>query len=373
MTSQENTVQIGSNVDPAVTDEELELESIQSEKDDEEGGLATYEMQSYPADFTLEVLETKFKNGDIRIPDIQRKYVWSLPQASRLIESFLLGLPVPSIFLYEEKGTGQLLVVDGQQRMRSVVYFLRESFGEEKKGKTTVFRLKLSAKSPWNGKKYSDLAEDDQRRLRNSVLRAFIMRQLNPEDQTSIQHVFERLNTGGTQLTPQEVRNCIYDGPFNRCLHELNVDESWRLVLGKKAPDRRQKDVELILRFLALRFGQPYTEPMKEYLGKFMAKERKGGRNEEFKREFLDTITSVLEALGEKPFHIKAGLNVAVFDSVALAFAKHKGQIGPQIRSRFEALTKRGDYSVLISQATTSVRNVTDRMKLAEHVIFETE
>lgn len=361
---------IESEVEIEQPEEEIELEPNASEKDDDSVGLTSYEMQSYPADFTLEVLLTKWKNKDIKIPEIQRKYVWNLPQASRLIESFLLGLPVPSIFLYEEKGSGQLLVVDGQQRMRSVIFFLEEQFGDEKNGKTTTFRLKLSENSPWNGLKYTQLDEDDQRKIRNAVLRAFIMRQLSPDDKTSIQHVFERLNTGGTQLTLQEVRNCVYDGPFNQLLHKLNQDANWRAILGKQVVDKRQKDIELILRFLALRFGGAYKEPMKDFLGGFMATVKGGQRNGEFEADFTKTVQAVKDNLGEKPFHIKAGLNVAVFDSVCLAFSKHLGTIGDDHIERYKALVKDPIFLELVGQNTTTIKRVTDRIKVAEQTLF---
>mgnify|MGYP001054902672 CR=1 FL=1 len=105
---------------------------------------------------------------------------------------------------------------------------------------------------------------------------AFVIKQLNPGDGTSIYHVFERLNTGGTQLVSQEIRNCIYHGPFNDLLCKLNSDASWRKLFGKASPDRRQRDVELILRFLALRFSHDeYQKPMKDFLSKFMAVHRR--------------------------------------------------------------------------------------------------
>lgn len=102
------------------------------------------------------------------------------------------------------------------------------------------------------GKRFEDLDDADRRRLRNSVLRSFIVQQIDPEDNTSIYHVFERLNTGGTFLANQEIRNCVYRGAFNNLLNELNSLSHWRRIVGKPDLDSRQKDVELILRFFAL-------------------------------------------------------------------------------------------------------------------------
>lgn len=354
---------------PEADETSIEIEAIISEQEDDKVGLSSYEMHTYPADYTLEVLHKKWENKDIRIPPIQRKYVWSLPQASRLIESFLLGLPVPSIFLYEEKATGQLLVVDGQQRMRSVIYFLDERFGEATGGRMPPFRLKLSESSPWNKKSYSELSDDDRRRIRNAVLRAFIMRQLTPEDNTSIQHVFERLNTGGTLLTLQEVRNCVYDGPFNQLMHEMNQLPAWREILGKGAADKRQKDVELILRFLALKFST-YKDPMKDFLGGFMGANKAGARNEDFRKAFTATCAVVYERLGAKPFHIKSGLNVAAFDSVFVAAGNHLDRADENLKPRFQALLADNEYDELTGENTTTLKRVARRLQLADQVLF---
>ena len=98
------------------TDEKAEEpEEIESEEKDEEEETTDYRIIAYGADYTISVLYQKLKQKQIRLPDYQRRFVWKLPQASKLIESFLLGLPVPQIFLSREKDTGDLLVVDGQQ------------------------------------------------------------------------------------------------------------------------------------------------------------------------------------------------------------------------------------------------------------------
>lgn len=232
--------------------EEVEIEQLPSEEDDRQAGPLAYELLTYPADFTLEVLTNKFIAGEITIPPMQRRFVWTQPQSSRLIESFLLGLPVPPIYLYAKHRTELLLVVDGQQCLRSIAYFFSGLFGEEDRERRSVFRLKLDEKSKYNNRTFDDLEEAERRRLKNAVLRSFVMKQINPADDMRIYHVFERLNTGGTLLSPQKVRNCIYDGSFNALLHELNLNSNWRAIVGKADVDKRFRDIELILRFLAL-------------------------------------------------------------------------------------------------------------------------
>lgn len=299
---------------------ETELKIVEPQDPDSED--ATYDLFTYPADFTLEVLHQKLSvNKDIVIPRFQRKFVWSVVQASRLVESFLLGLPVPPVFLYGERNSDKLLVVDGQQRLRSVSYYFSGFFGEEEAGKRSVFRLKLGEKSKWDGLSIADLKPEDRSKLKNGVLRSYVMKQTNADDNKSIFYAFERLNTGGTLLAPQEVRNSIYGGRFNDLLHELNKRESWRKILGKEMPDTRLKDLELLLRFFALTTNlNIYDKPMREFLTNFMIRSRQES-NPTLKNMFELTTDAVFKYLGAKPFHIKAGLNAAVFDAVLVAFA----------------------------------------------------
>src|SRR5215204_1357029 len=238
--------------------DEVPFDEIASEEDDAEAALAPYEIVTYPADYTLSVLVDKWRRDQVKIPDFQRGFVWKQPQASRLIESFLVGLPVPAIFLYTDRADrNNQLVVDGQQRLRSIAYFFEGYFGEEddRVGRP-IFKLTgLHEKSPYINKSYAQLEQDDPaawNRLNDAVLRAFVIQQLDPSDDTSVYHVFERLNTGGTLLSPQEIRNAVSHGQFNDLLHRLNLWEPWRKLYGSPKPDKRQRDVELILRVIAL-------------------------------------------------------------------------------------------------------------------------
>lgn len=352
---------------------DIEFERIKSEEEDYESAPPTYEINTYPEDFTLEVLHQKWKDGDIEIPRFQRQFVWKQVQASKLIESFLIGLPVPAVFLYTERKSQKFLVIDGQQRLRSVFYFFEGFFGEEQKGKRTVFQLKgLSDDSEYLGKGFEDLEEADQRKLRNSVLRSFIVQQLDPNDDTSIYHIFERLNTGGTFLANQEIRNCVYRGDFNELLHKLNALPAWRSIVGKPDPDSRQKDVELILRFFALLDHSHYQKPMKDFLSKFMKVNRDIGQNVllQFRELFEKTSTTIVDHLGGKPFHIRAGLNSAVFDCVMVSVAKNLNVIPPDLKQRYKNLRENDDFLKNVSSATTDEEVVHSRFQSAEKELF---
>ncbi len=237
---------------PSTPDDVLEVD----EESDENEVAVAYDIASYPSDLTLSVVYEMWNNGDVVIPDYQRNFVWSIKQSSLLIESFLMGLPVPQVFFYVDE-VNKNQVIDGQQRIMSVVYFLDGYFGSESiQGKKQVFRLQgLDDKSPFAKKRFEDLTDIHQRKLKSAVLRAINIRQLNPQGEaTSVYHIFERLNTGGTPLKPQEIRNCVFRGDLVGLLRKLNQDRNWRKILGKVTYDRHQKDVELLLRVFALSY-----------------------------------------------------------------------------------------------------------------------
>lgn len=345
-------------------EEEELLEKIQSEEEDKETGVPIYKIVSYPADPTLELLTEKIRRGEITIPKFQRGWVWKPVQASRLIESFLLGLPVPAIFVHKEPSQKQI-VIDGQQRLRTIVGFFEGKLPDG-------VNFYLRGVSPqWEGKYYKDLTEAERIRLRDSVLREVIVEQLDPKDNTSIYHIFERLNTGGTGLTPQEVRNCIYHGPFNDLMAELNQDSTWRQIFGASDADARMRDIELIVRFLALfEEGESYTKPMKQFLNNYMVAHQLDTKRDPYASSFLNTIKRIHDALGSKPFHIKRGINVAVFDSVAVGFAR-SASVPRDITKRYEKLLANPSYEETISSHTTDVDIIKRRIRLAKETLFK--
>jgi len=168
------------------------LEKIRSEIEDRQIDSAPYKIIPYPADFTLQVLHQKWIDKEIIIPGFQRRYVWKLTQASRLIESFLLGLPVPPVFLYRDRASQELLVVDGQQRLKTVVGYFEGQFPD------TDTRFSLRGIRPeWDGLTFDQLAGSEQIRLRDAVLRAIIIEQIDPKDNSSISHIVDYLIVAG--------------------------------------------------------------------------------------------------------------------------------------------------------------------------------
>lgn len=355
-----------------LTDYNDGLENIASENTDLEATPADYEVITYPADFTLEGLVSKFKKGSMTVPGFQRNYVWNIKQASRLIESFLLGLPVPSIFLFTDEVNNEQLVIDGQQRLMTIVYFFDGYFGEpDSNNKRKVFQLTgLHNESPYHNKTYDDLKESNQpafNKLNDSVLRAFIIKQLTPNGNTSIYHIFERLNTGGTQLVGQEIRNCVYHGSFNDLLCKLNDYENWRKIFGNTTPHKRQKDVELILRFFAFyENGDKYERPIKDFMSNYMRvnQEINDDKYKKLESVFKETCDNIIKNIGEKPFHIWSGLNVAAFDSIFTTLAKYGFE--DDLAERYKNLKADEDFVKGVRGATADESIIELRMSLAK-------
>ena len=227
----------------------------------------TYSITSYGADYPVDSIIKRLRNGSIVVPDFQREFVWSERQASKFIESLLLGLPVPGIFLSRDMESADLLVIDGQQRLKSLLSF----YNGEIKGK--IFRLH-DVQDRFEGLTYKELDSEDRQRLDDSIIHATIVKQDEPsDDNSSIYLIFERLNTGGMYLQPQEIRSAIYSGPFVELLKELNDFPDWRKIYGRKST--RMKDQEFILRFFAMYlFRKEYEKPLKGFLNTYMSANR---------------------------------------------------------------------------------------------------
>lgn len=355
------------------TDPDLPIEDT-----DEENDVAVtlhYDIATYPSDFTLAGIAQMWKDGDIKIPDFQREFVWSIRQSSLLIDSFLCGLPVPPVFFYIDEGSNKNLVIDGQQRILSVVFFMDGYFGHEtSQGRRQTFRLRLDEKSPYNNKKFVELEETDQRKLKQAVLRAVNIRQLSPVgESTSAYHIFERLNTGGTPLTPQEIRNVVFRGELSTKLKEANKDKNWRAILGKKSSDKHLRDVELLLRLFSLfEAVDDYENPMKEFLNRSMKRHQKGNtkKADKFFELFPYTAEFIVEALGKKPFHLRGPINAAALDSVmSVALHNIEDLDADDFKSAFDELLKDDGFQAYTQIGTTDTKTLQERYRIAEQYL----
>jgi uncharacterized protein with ParB-like and HNH nuclease domain len=342
----------------------------ESEKDDTTP-VVRYEITSYGADYVVSDFVSRLKRADIIIPHFQRDYVWRLPEASRFVESILLGLPVPGVFLAKDAESNKLLVIDGQQRLKTLQFYI-EGFFNPKVGDKSRKVFKLSKVSErFDGLTYAELPDSDRRQLNDYVIHATIVKQDRPtNDDTSIYHIFERLNTTGQRLSPQEIRVAVYRGSLLELLEELNENSKWRELFGRPHP--RLKDRELILRFLAFYAdSKSYERPLNEFLSKFAAKNRnpKSQQLEKFRSLFFTTIELISAAVGGEAFRPERALNAAVFDSVMVGVARRldRGVVAhhEQMKSAYKRLLADKSYASLVSGATGDKPAVEKRIELA--------
>jgi len=295
-----------------------------------------------------------------------------LKRASRFIESLLLGLPVPGIFLYRESGSRKLRVIDGQQRLLSLQFYYQGKFKEGKKG----FAL-TGLESRFDGLAYENLLDEDRRRLDDSIIHAAIIQQLSPDDDGSSQFaIFDRLNTNSTPLSPQEIRSAIYGGAFKDLLVKLNNNAHWRELFGKENP--RKRDQELILRFLALYFeGEQYQPPMKEFLNQMMRQNQNLEIDgaQAIQKLFESTVSLIFKKLGPRAFKPERAVNAALLDSLMLGIARRlaAGPIRSDIRGEYERLLKDESFRLAISASTAQAENVRTRIRLATEAFASVE
>lgn len=348
------------------------------ENEDEDSDFQLFDISTTSITPNIKSLCIDWTDKTLQIPKYQRKFVWTIKQSSLFIESLMLDLPIPTLMFFIDENENNI-IIDGQQRMKSLLYFLGTITKDEapvKEHKYINFKLQgLQENSPWFNKKYSDFSETDQKKLKNKKLDVTLIKLKNPKDLTSIFYIFERLNKGGTILNAQEIRNCIYSGSFNDFLLELNKYDNWRKIFTSDEDICRQKDVELILRFFALYDNlKNYKKPMKDFLSKYMEdpsirymeKSKLGEKEQLFKR----TVDAIIMCLGEKPFHIKNGLNSSVCDAVMLAFANNINSIPENIDSNYEKLKQNKDFYSYVSKSSNDVNSVIQRISIAESFLF---
>lgn len=342
-----------------------------------------YNISSWGADLSFRELVFMYDDGELLKPELQRKYVWSKNEASRFIDSILLGLPVPSIFLAKEKDEKKL-IVDGYQRIMTVYDFIKGEFSDTKK----TFRLSNNEiiNEKWRGKSFDELSDDEKRRIRSTTIHAIIFEQKYPKNDTGMYQVFERINTSGKVLKPQEIRNCVYQGNFNTLLFLLNKDENWRKILNKPE-DSRMYDLELILRFFAIRNLQEEKHDIKQinllkYLNEYMGKYRNIDENESNKmKEDFQKITKLFnEELGKNSFRnysltnhaFSTKINPAIFDALCVSADKaiKTNKKIENLQGKYRKLLANKEFITATTQRTTNIENINKRIKLASEILF---
>jgi len=364
-------------------EQDAKIVELKSEIEDDYSDDSLFNISSWGADLSFRELIYMYEEDELVKPELQRKYVWDKGEASRFIESILLGLPVPSIFLAQSGS--QKLIVDGYQRLMTVYDYVKGIFSADGK----VFKLSNSEKINirWRNKAFAELSTDDQRKIKSTTIHAIIFEQKKPEgDDTSLYQVFERINTSGRTLTPQEIRNCVYQGSFNDLLFKLNENQKWRELFGSETPDSRMRDLEFILRFFLMKSAfvlesESKQIPLKKSLNDIMHNHQNDSSEgiAKLQDDFNKTIDFVYNSLGNNAFkNFSRGVftkkfHPAIYDSIMVA-AYFAIEAGKEVRTIDEDIHKQllldETYSLSISKRTTNVDNIKNRIRLAGKVLF---
>ena len=362
-------------IEDALIDDSSELTAVdQAERDDPEPDTAPV---SYTGtDFDVEGLVRRLERGDIVIPrfgqtdetvetaGFQRGFVWNRNQMDRFIESLLLGFPIPGIMLVQQQDK-RYLVLDGQQRLSTMRAFYRGLHA----GKEFALR---GVSDSFKGLTYATLPVEQRRQLDNAFIQATIVKTDGTQASLdSVYQVFERLNSGGTQLTPHEIRVALYAGPMVTWLEQLNRIGNWRELYGPESP--RLRDQELILRILAFFVtAATYKRPLKKFLNDFMGGHRH--LQDLPAKDLADKFECSCELLMGGPGRmalrrgsgqINAALTEALFVAIMRRLDTPQELTAMQVSAAVDVLDKDADLAAAVTRSTADEESVKARLAIA--------
>lgn len=270
------------------------------------------------ARYPLSSVQSMVESDDYELnPEFQRRHRWDNTKKSKLIESFIMNVPIPPIFLYEDRFS-HYEVMDGLQRMTAIYEFY-------------IDRFCLEGLEEWpelNGRHYSSLPEQIKRGIDRRYLSSVILLQETAKNETEAtrlkQLVFERINSGGIKLEPQEARNAIFNGPLNKLCIRLARTPALCHLWGIPAPNedelehgklcdellsndsfRKMDDVELVLRFFAYRQRLSHQDgALKDFLDRYLELGNLLSPDvlDQLENLFIETATLVYDVLGFRAF-----------------------------------------------------------------------
>lgn len=341
------------NAEGGELDSDLGLEDDQATQEQSEAlvvDIKDRKLVTQPYDLGLKSISGDITSGRIKLAIVyQRKYVWDLPKASRLIESILLNVPIPVCYFAEDE-EGVYEVIDGLQRLQTIKNYFDNGFA----------LTGIPVMTELEGKKFQDLDPRDQRRLENRTIRCIV---ITADSHPDIKFdVFERLNTGAVALTAQELRNSVYRGPLNDKLKEIASQDYLIAIVGAFS-NKRMEIEEIILRYFALVEDklENYQPPLRQFLNSYMRRHRKTIPSDDQITLFKDTCLLVREILGSTPFKTPGStnpVNRAFFDSIMVPFAlANQVQIrehANEVRALIEQLTNNEQFLSSIGRATAN-------------------
>ena len=339
---------------------------------EQQGLFQTKKVYSERRDFSFSEIKNRVDRWNIELqPDYQRNYVMKEFQASRLIESVLMWIPLPVVY-FSEESNNKYSIIDGQQRITSIVNYMKNDF--------SLRWLEELLELNW--KKFKDLSEECQNALENASLNAII---LSKESNELKYEIFARLNQWSIKLKPQELRNCIYRWSFNSFINDLaeNNKHLKDLFWG----DNKRKDYqENILRFFALRDIFSYSSSMDKTMNLFMSKHQNDSDNEieKSRKLFNGTIdivkqvlwNSAFSAYDRKKWMITKKFSWSVYDSIIIAFSNFNAHDliihADEIKKKIDQMKKHDlQYQDYTYAATWSKDRVLWRVMMVYNAIKE--
>lgn len=332
------------------------------------------------SDPPVSALHDRYHAGDMILdPHFQRREVWDDTRASRLVESVMLEVPLPVIYVAEGQD-GKEEVIDGQQRLKALFRFLENAYSLKN----------LRALTEHNGKFFKDLDKAAQRLIRNCSIRTVTFKKESDENLRF--DIFERLNTGAVPLNDQEIRNCIYHGPYNRLLIELSQDSDYQFLMGLNGPEKRMRDVEYVLRFAAFYHATylKYRPSIARFLNEDMKKNRTISKEDaaELQKAFKTSVSLVRSLLSKSAFKryyrgsekARDGywetkkFNASLYDILMYGFSSaDKNQIMGNLDAIREALlvlmTENEEFIDSIERSTSSLPQVRSRFDTWRHTL----
>ncbi|MBD2040117.1 DUF262 domain-containing protein [Microcoleus sp. FACHB-672] len=366
------------NIDVIETDEDTA-----EEDSGDSGGLYPYDPTEADIDIrdephTIFELLRKYDSDKLIIdPDFQRNVVWELDKKSKFIESVILNFPLPPWYLNQTK-EGKLIIVDGLQRTTALHEFVNDQF-----------KLSgLEALTKLNGYTFSELKElpgDYQTRIEDKKLYIYLIKPSVPVK--VVYDIFNRVNTGGTKLERQEVRNCIFSGKSTKLLKQLSEKEYFIKAIDKGVSPKRMKDREVILRYLAFKlfdYEKNYQGDMSDFVERAMKKINLMDDLEIdlLKNDFERVMNLTFEFFGSKNFRLPSGknrgrINIAIFESVCYFFSGRSDKFlqphKKSIQDNFIKLLENPEYFDAIRYSTSSKSKVITRFKLAQDILGDVE
>lgn len=306
---------------------------------------ARKEIVSDGYDMSLGEVMNLYKDDELKInPEFQRLFRWDITRKTRFIESILLSIPIPPIFVFQDKD-GNWELIDGLQRLSTILEFsgvLKGPEGEKIEPSTlegTKFLPSLSDKC-WQVWNEGDSAIDKsmQMQIKRARIRVEIL--LKESDENAKYELFQRLNTGGAQLSEQEVRNCVavmINNDFYKLLKNLSeIDDFIKTVNQTEKAVEKQAGVELVLRYFAFKH-HPYKKGLDvhEYLDEALVEISKNNTIDWSQEEvlFKKTFSLLNDALGDKAFKRWDGTDfggkflMSLYETIAFGVSQNLDEI----------------------------------------------